>query len=130
MGFFNNIIKQFAKNVSQNIENEIKQTISNSLGIQTQPTNTTTKFSIPEKYNMFPKYEGTLIEKPIETETNKYCRVRLIYKNKLNPEFISTLLQNGFVKGSDVRYDKDNTYIIIENSTRKTEIVYHIKKAF
>jgi len=86
------------------------------------------KFSIPEKYANFPKYNGTLAFKPIETETEKYYRVRLNYTDSLDPNFTSTLLQAGFIQGSNVRYDRGNTYVIVEKNNFGTSIVYHVKK--
>lgn len=85
-------------------------------------------YPIPEKYNIFPKYPGEMLSKPQKRETSNYSRVTIEYKGEPSQEFISTILQDGFLKASDVRYEKLNTYIIIEDCYGTTKIVYHIKK--
>ena len=45
-------------------------------------------------------------------------------------DYISKITSLGYIKGSDVRYDKGNTYIIIEYSPRSKylKLVFHIKR--
>lgn len=133
MGLFDNIVKQASKFVSNAIEDKVfdnfADSVKNNLNIDNNKTTSTLQnYTIPERYNHFPKYIGTIVEKPVERETNKYTRITIRYSGSPSSEFISSLAQNGFIKGSSVRYDKGNTYIIVDDLGNKTEIVYHIKK--
>ena len=88
-------------------------------------------YTLPTKYSNFPMYPGVLREGPIETSTNKYDRLTFYFKysGKEVSEYLKTIEAAGFVEGSEVRYDKDNTYIILEYlSMRKLKVAYHIKK--
>lgn len=133
MGVFDNILKKATKIVSDTIESnileDVKKSVKDNLNINSNTTiNNFQNYVIPEKYSNFPKYEGTIVEKPFERETNKYCRITIRYAGTPRNDFISTLMQNGFTKGSSVRYDRENTYVIVDDLGNKTEIVYHIKK--
>jgi len=90
---------------------------------------TTNPYAIPEKYNEFPRYNGSMIYKPTERETAKYSRVTMRYPGAPSSEFISSLYQAGFIQETDVRYGKGNTYVIVDDLGDRTEIVYHIKKS-
>ncbi len=139
MGLFDSLLKKATKAVSNTLLDEIGNTIKDNLNInQTinnesthnipNTTNTSKTYEIPEKYNEFPKYPGQIIKKPVERTTDKYIRITLRYNGTPSADYISTLLQAGFVQGSSVRYDKNNTYVIVDNLGKQTEIVYHIKK--
>lgn len=84
--------------------------------------------TIPEKYINFPVYNGKINGKLRETSTDKYDRLTIFYKGKPNPTYIDQLYMMGFEKGSEVRYDKNNTYVIFEKIGSKTKVAYHIKK--
>lgn len=84
--------------------------------------------TIPEKYIDFPVYNGTLLQKPIETLSPKYERLTLFYKGKPDENYRDTLYIHGFQQATDVRYEKNNTYVIFEKIGAKTKIAYHIKK--
>lgn len=86
--------------------------------------------AIPEKYINFPVYSGVLHEHPTETLTPKYERLTLFYKGKPDEYYLDSLYMHGFQKASDVRYEKDNTYIICEKIGSLTKIAYHIKKVY
>jgi len=132
MGLFDNIIKQASKIVTNAIEDKVFDNVANSvkntINVDNRTNTTLQNYTIPEKYSSFPKYEGNMLEKPVERETNNYSRITIRYSGTPSSEFISSLMQNGFIKGSSVRYDKGNTYVIVDNLGNKTEIVYHIKK--
>jgi len=133
MGLFDNIVKQASKLVSNAIEDKVFDDLSNSVKNTFNTTNNRAtsnlqNYTIPEIYSNFPKYNGTIVEKPIERVTDKYSRITIRYSGTPSSEFISALVQNGFIKGSSVRYDKGNTYVIVDNIGSNTEIVYHIKK--
>ncbi len=129
MGLFDNLLKKATKMVTDNVINEVKKTVRENLNINTDNFSTT-PVSISERYDIFPKYPGKMIGKPFEKETKKYFRVTMRYEGMPDNNFIMELTGNGFVKGSEVRYDKDNIYVIIDylRGNNQTEIVYHIKK--
>lgn len=131
MGFFSNIIRSASKAASNAIVNDIVTNAINNNGSTSSNNNTTTNnknYPIPEQFEMFPKYPGEMLSKPLKRNTSDYTRLTIEYKGEPSQEFISNILQNGFIKASDVRYEKLNTYIIIEDCYGTTKIVYHIKK--
>ena len=85
-------------------------------------------FDIPLKYSGFPKYNGKIKIKPKETVTDKYSRITIFYKGSPKKEFYNLLDMMGYIQGSDVRFDKDNTYVIVEKIGFNTKIAYHIKE--
>lgn len=131
MGLFDSLVKKAVRTATNTItdtiiDNTVKpaveQTVKDSLGIKD------VKYDIPNTYSDFPEYSGSMISKPYETKTNKYTRLTINYSGSFKNEYESTLLSNGFTKGSNVRYDKGNTYVIIESTGNNTKIVYHIKR--
>jgi len=133
MGLFDNFLKKASKVVSDAVESEafgeLKKAVTDKLNSEDNGiTNNFKSYAIPEKYNMFPVYNGNMLGKPVERNTIHYERITTRYSGAPSSEFISSLLHNGFVKGSTVRYDRANTYVIVEDLGNKTEIVYHIKK--
>lgn len=101
-------------------------TIDNNSMYNTDYTNTDS--NIPIKYRDFPVYPKKICDGPIEKITDKYERITMTYNGSPNKDYYETLLNNGYTRYSDIRYDKNNTYIIIEKKGFKTEIVFHIKK--
>ena len=135
MGLFNNFVRKASRIVTNAVEDKIfddfKNSVQNTFNGNTNTNSNNSNFqnyTIPEKYSCFPKYEGNIVERPIEKETNNYNRITIKYSGSPSHQFISALLQSGFVQASSVRYDKNNTYVIVDNLGNKTEIVYHIKK--
>lgn len=82
---------------------------------------------IPETFLEFPKYHGILLEKPVLTKTQKYTRITMLYKDYIDKTYLEKLDSLGFKKASAVRYDRDNTYIIVEEIDDTTKIAFHIK---
>jgi len=133
MGLFDNIVRKASRIVTNAIEDkvldDVRDSVEDAFNVNTnKAANNFQNYTIPEKYSSFPKYNGNIVEKPIERKTNNYSRITIKYSGSPSSEFISSLIQNGFIQGSSVRYDKDNTYVIVDNLGSKTEIVYHIKK--
>ena len=71
-------------------------------------------YILPSRYMNFPVYPGVMKGKPIEKSTDKYDRLTIYYKGSINKEFIKTIKEYGYEEATDVRYDKDFTYIIVE----------------
>ena len=84
--------------------------------------------NIPTKYSDFPNYGGKIKTAPKETVTDKYSRLTIFYKGSPKQEYYDLLNMMGYVQGSDVRFDKDNTYVIVEKIGFNTKIAYHIKE--
>ena len=84
---------------------------------------------VPDEYLGFPQFEGTI--KDLSTKKiDKYHRCTIDYsgvtKEDLNAYKVK-INDEGYVKGSDVRYDKDNTYIIVEYEEQNLHLVFHVK---
>ena len=131
MGLFDRLIKKAVSTATNTItdtiiENTVKpnveKVVKDSLGIEE------VKYDIPSVYASFPVYSGSMVSKPVETNTSKYTRLTINYAGSIDNEYVNTLLSNGYIKGSNVRYDKENTYVILEADGSNTRVVYHIKK--
>lgn len=129
MGFFNNLAKlgEEIKNseAMKGIKDSFKDMDNDLRGSSIVNTNT-----IPEKYVDFPKFEGTLTSVKIKDENN-YERCTMQYEN-INisdyDNYLNVVTNAGYEKKTKVRYEKGNTYIIIDVSNNHLELVYHIKK--
>ena len=88
---------------------------------------TATVDELPEAFIEFPEYHGVLLEKPVLTTTKEYTRITLLYNDYIDKNYLEKLDSLGFKKASDVRYDKNNTYIIVEEIDDTTKIAFHIK---
>jgi len=85
---------------------------------------------IPEKYSEFPKFRDEVYHLS-ETKTSKYTRCTMNFTNVKDREiedYIYKIQSLGYVKGSEVRFDKENTYIIVDYNSGKLNLVFHIKK--
>ena len=90
-----------------------------------------TAYLIPTFYSGFPIYQKKIVEQPVEKVTEKYNRLEIYYPGKPLKEYKDLLIQNGFVKETDVRFNKGpNCYVIVESASygKKTKIAYHIAR--
>ncbi len=129
-------IEKFGKDVVsniQNVTNEITKNVSEDLK-NTTGFNTEAKKGkeIPAEYSDFPVFKAP---DDLETkDTNKYKRCSMtFYSSSYNSEevgqYVLKIQSLGYYKGSKVRYDKGNTYIIVdEDAPNGLNIVFHIKK--
>ena len=86
------------------------------------------KNDFPIKYSNFPVYNGKMLKKPHETTGPNYNRLTILYSGRPSAEFESVLQNAGYIKATNVRYDKDNTYVIFERiGLNTTKVAYHIK---
>ena len=80
----------------------------------------------------FPIFDGQKLYAVGEgvKKTNKYQRKDYYYK--LNQEklynYIATIKSHGFIKNSDIKYAKQNGYIIIEQTDYNLHIAFHVNK--
>lgn len=102
--------------------------INRILGKDDFSTTDFTTIDIPIKYSEFPSYNGKVKIAPKETITDKYSRITILYKGSPKKEYYDLLSMMGYVQGSNVRFDKDNTYVIVEKIGFNTKIAYHIKE--
>ena len=117
---FSKILK-FIGNI---LTNQTKEYFDNTNEESTYENN----INIPLKYSDFPLYNGKIFSKPVETSTDNYDRLTMFFKGTPSFEFISLLKSSGYEQNSDVRFDKDNTYVIVERYGNRTKIAYHIKR--
>ena len=109
---------EFAKNILSTQTKEYFDNSSNDLS---------SNYDFPIKYSDFPVYNGKITKGPIETTGPNYTRLTIFFKGAPNTEYYLKLQNSGYEKASDVRFDKDNTYVIVEKIGLKTKIAYHIK---
>ena len=144
MGFFDNIVKSFNEGeikdglsqigkgldkVVKDVGNEInKSGIKEDLKKIGRDLGSSPKV-IPEEYQEFPKFESKIDDLYIK-KIDKYHRCTIDYYNVTDEsvnKYISLIEEKGFRKGSDIRYDKNNTYIILEHIKDKLHLVFHVR---
>ena len=104
---------------------EISKTFSNTnYNNANTNTNNNDKYTIPEEYKEFPVLPGVIYHLNTK-KTDKYQRCTIKYNNL--SENVVTQYKNKIVKATDVRYEKNNTYIIVDFNGSDLELVYHIK---
>jgi hypothetical protein len=72
-------------------------------------------------------FEGKAFHDKITEKRATERTKEVVFKVTAN-EGGKTIKEYGYEEATDVRYDKDFTYIIIEREGGKTKIAYHIKK--
>lgn len=85
--------------------------------------------TLDSRYDAFPVF-STNPSNVTYKSTDKYMRCSLDFNKVTNEEvdrYIMRLSGNGFSKKTDVRYEKDNTYVIVDKQGKALNIVYHIK---
>ena len=142
MGFFSDVVKKVftdemkegatkaagdLDNAFKTMGDEISKTFSNTPNTGT--VNNNNNYTIPEEYKDFPLFEGTI--KDLNTKkTDKYQRCTIKYNN-LDEDSVTKyrnkIVETGFNKATDVRYEKNNEYIIVDFNGSDLELVYHIK---
>ncbi len=85
---------------------------------------------IPATYNDFPLYDGRP-RRMFESITDRYTRFTMDFEfvsiAQCN-DYCELIQQNGYIKNTPVRFDKDNTYIIVDYKNSNLNLVFHIKK--
>lgn len=123
-----NISKEIEKGVNSEAFKSVKDTLANvSASVS---NNASQGREIPEEYKGFPKFRETV--KNLSTkETPDYTRCTMDFSNVSQDEieaYTLQLEQLGYVKNSPVRYDKGNTYVIVDYSYGELNLVFHIKR--
>ena len=128
-------IEKFGKDIVsniQNVTNEISTNVSNEIKNATGvDVNKTSKKEIPEEYSDFPTFSKDPDDLTTK-ETDTYTRCSMNFYSTTEEEiqaYIMKIQSLGYYKGSKVRFDKGNTYIIVdEDGPNGLNIVFHFKK--
>ena len=135
MGLLDNL-KKFGENIGKEIEKGIESDTFKNIKKSVTNINITNTHKqqnpkeIPAEYSEFPKFRDTTTDLSTK-ETEKYIRCTMNYSNVTDSEvseYISKINSLGYVKGSNVRFDKGNTYIIVDNNYGGLNLVFHIKR--
>lgn len=127
MGLFDSLAK-LGKNI---VENELAKKVNEVLPDELKGSSNSynSNYKIPSKYSGFPVFNGN-ISSLNENKSDRYERCTIDYSNTNNEEvnnYIRAIEDSGYVKASKVRYEKDNTYIIVEDNNGHLHLVFHIK---
>ena len=133
MGLFDNLVKAFndsgLKDGISEVGKELEKTV-NTVGSELNNLNgNKTVKTVPSEYSHFPQF-NCLIKDVTTKNIDKYHRCTIDYKDVTEDQvnaYISKIEEVGFKKGSDVRYDRDNTYIILEKDIPSLHLVFHVK---
>ncbi len=87
---------------------------------------------LPEKYESFPQFMKTYSSME-EKKTFQYQRCTMDFYGVTEQEikdYRNQIWEAGYIQSTNVRYDKDNTYIIVDyhEASQKLNLVFHIKK--
>ena len=133
MGIFGDIVKSITRGVVNEEVNKVERDIVNKVdeSISSVKPKGESKYKVPEKYLHFPQFDG-VIENLYEKKESKYERCTMDYAQSTSEEikkYISDVENAGYKKATDVRYEKGNEYIIIENQNEANylHLVFHIK---
>lgn len=131
MGFLDGLLKRVVRSavneevnkVERNITNEVRDTINENKPKQES------RYKVGEKYLHFPQFDGVL-DDVSEKKESTYERCTMDYYHATNEEidkYANEVVEKGYKKMTNVRYEKDNEYIIIENRNNYLHLVFHIK---
>lgn len=134
MGFFDKL-KNIGKAIKSNIPDDIKDGIDNitkdfNKDISNSIDSSSIKNTIPDKFNKFPSFDGK-ISHVSEKETPSYISCALTYENVSSLDFedyLYEITRAGYIQQSNNRYEKENTFIIVEYIEKTLHIVFHIDK--
>ena len=132
MGLFDDL-KKLSKDVVDGLQTISKDVASEvSKMEEVRRTEVEKAKTIPEAYGSFPKFskECTHLD---EKKTDKYQRCTMDYRGVTKQEvedYQNSIKNEGYVQNTTVRFDKDNTYIIVDYSEagQDLNLVFHIKK--
>ena len=135
MGLFDNLVKSvsdLAKTEEAKKLKENLQSVAKNLDVNENAAggSSSSNYSIPEEYSHFPVFNGKIGEL-ITKKEEKYKRCSMDYYNAEAADidaYIKTIEEAGYEKKTDVRYEKNNEYIIVDRAADSgLNIVYHVK---
>ena len=141
MGLFDNIVKavkdsglkEALENAGKGISEAAKEAGIDTDKLKEEFKSTGSSISsgntVPEKYTHFPQFAGEISD--LSTKAmNGYERCTIDYKESTKEaidEYRKQAEEAGYKKATDVRYEKDNEYIIIDPDDTYMHLVFHIK---
>lgn len=133
-------LSKFGKEVEkgfQDLADSAKETFgtsnnnSGSNSTNTPSENTSNGKTIPGEYSSFPAFSKAPDNLSTKDES-KYKRCSMDFYNATEEDiksYISLITSQGYAQATDVRFEKDNTYIIVDpDGNNGLNIVFHIKK--
>ncbi len=135
MGLFDKLVKEvkgalnsdevqkFKADVQNFVDNDIKNVVPQS------NSSSSNGKTIPEEYSHFPVFESELGGVRTKKEA-KYKRCTMEYYKATKEEieaYRKKIQDAGYEKMTDVRYEKDNEYIIVDENVSPMEVVFHVK---
>ena len=127
MGFFDKL-KNIGKAIKSNIPGDIKDGINHISKDFNKDISSNIDSSSAE--NKFPSFDGE-ISHVSEKETPSYILCALTYENVSSLDFedyLYEITRAGYIQQSNDRYEKENTFIIVEYIEKTLHIVFHINK--
>ncbi len=131
-------LAKFGKNISegmQDLEKNAQEFIKNAQNSSEDGTNPFRKENntkeIPAEYSEFPTFDKAPNNlKTIETEKYKRCSMDFYdYTEQEVENYKAKIIELGYVQNTKVRFDKGNTYIIVDqDDISGLNIVFHIKR--
>ncbi len=132
MGFLDSLLKKVvskeAREELSKVGRNITQMVEDNVG-EFKATSEA-KGTIPRDYLHFPQFEG-VIGDINEKKEAQYERCTLNYYKATDEEinkYIELVQKDGYTKMTNVRYEKNNEYIIIEKNNDSLHLVFHIKR--
>ena len=132
MGIFDDLKKlgqDLGKEIEKNVGADTLKNIKDAVAGAASAGGNKNK-EIPEEYSEFPKFREECTDLTTK-KTDKYIRCTMNFYNVTDREvedYIYKLRTLGYERGSDVRFDKGNTYIIVDNGSYSLNLVFHIKR--
>lgn len=135
MGLFDNLVKSVSDLAKTEEAQKLKDSFKNiaqsvdTSGNTSNGTQTNGK-TIPAEYSHFPVFNHGNLGELITKKEEKYKRCSMNYYNVEDEEideYRNTIIAAGYEKKTDVRYEKNNEYIIVDKTYNYLNIVYHIK---
>ena len=134
MWFFDKL-KNIGKAVKSNIPGDIKDGINHiskdfNKDISSNIDSSSAENTIPDKFNEFPCFDGK-ISRVSKKETPIYISCALTYENVSSLDFedyLYEITRAGYIQQSNDRYEKENTFIIVEYTEKTLHTVFHINK--
>lgn len=134
MRFFGKL-KNIGKAIKSNIPGDIKEGIDHiskdfNKDISSNIDSTSIENTIPDKFNKFPNFDGK-ISHVSEKETPSYISCALTYENVSSLDFedyLYEITRAGYIQQFNDRYEKENTFIIVEYTDNTLHTIFHINK--
>ena len=124
--------KEIEKGVGKDALQNLKDAVANAGNTNGYTNNSRNgkAYEIPTQYSEFPTFPKNPDE--LKTaETDKYERCTMDFYNASEQEvaeYVSKIVSLGYMKNTNVRYDKGNTYIIVDTEKGGLNLVFHIKR--